>query len=149
MRAVVQRVKEAACRVQGQISGRIQQGLLVFVGIGPEDSDADTAYLADKIAHLRLFEDAGGRMNLDVQQVGGGVLLISQFTLYGDCRKGRRPDFTAAAKPEYARRKYEQLIERLREKGLTVQTGVFAAQMEIDCVQDGPVTMLLDSKRLF
>lgn len=149
MRAVVQRVKRAACRVDGQVTGHIQQGLLVFVGVGADDTDADGAYLAEKIAHLRVFEDAGGRMNLDVQQVGGAVLLISQFTLYGDCRKGRRPDFTAAAKPEQARQRYEQLIEQLRAKGLTVQTGIFAAMMEIDCLQDGPVTILLDSKRLF
>lgn len=149
MRAVVQRVKKAVCRVNGQITGQIQQGLLVFVGVGPEDTEADTAYLADKIAGLRIFEEADGRMNRDVRQVGGAVLLISQFTLYGDCRKGRRPDFSAAAKPEPARQKYEQLIEQLRRIGMTVQTGIFAAMMEIDCVQDGPVTILLDSKRLF
>ncbi|HOK65930.1 MAG TPA: D-aminoacyl-tRNA deacylase [Anaerohalosphaeraceae bacterium] len=149
MRAVVQRVQRAVCRVDGQITGQIQQGLLVFVGIGAEDADADAVYLADKIAHLRVFEDSDGRMNLDVQQVSGGILLISQFTLYGDCRKGRRPDFTAAAGPEKARQMYEQFIELLRVKGLTVQTGIFAAMMEIDCVQDGPVTILLDSRRLF
>lgn len=149
MRAVVQRVLQAVCRVNGQVSGQIQKGLLVFVGISPDDAAADTAYLADKIAHLRIFEDAAGRMNLDVQQAGGGILLISQFTLYGDCRRGRRPDFTAAAKAEQARQGYEHLIAALRSMNVPVETGVFAEQMEINCLQDGPVTILLDSKRLF
>ncbi len=149
MRAVVQRVKQAVCRVHGTVSGQIQRGLLAFVGIGPEDAGADVTYIADKIARLRVFEEDAGRMNLDVQQVGGGVLLISQFTLYGDCRKGRRPDFSAAAGSETARQIYDQLIETLRRSGLNVQTGVFAEMMEIECIQDGPVTILLDSKRLF
>jgi D-tyrosyl-tRNA(Tyr) deacylase len=149
MRAVVQRVKEAACTVDGQVTGRIQKGLLVFLGAGPEDGQADIDYLVDKIVHLRIFSDEQDKMNLDVGQVGGGVLLISQFTLYGDCRKGRRPDFSSAGKPEAAKELYEQTIVALRRQGIEVQTGIFAAMMEIACVNDGPVTMLLDSRRAF
>jgi len=149
MRAVVQRVTEASCKVDGQMTGQIGKGLLVFLGIGQEDGQPDIDYIVDKVIHLRIFPDEQDKMNLDVGQAGGGVLLISQFTLYGDCRKGRRPDFSSAGKPEAAEALYEQTITTLREKGIEVQTGIFAAMMDIACINDGPVTMLLDSKRNF
>jgi len=149
MRAVVQRVTEASCKVDGQVTGRIGRGLLVLLGVGKEDGQQDIDYIVDKVMHLRIFGDEQDKMNLDVRQAGGGVLLISQFTLYGDCRKGRRPDFSSAGRPDAAEALYEQTIAALREKGIEVQTGTFAAMMEIACVNDGPVTMLLDSKRGF
>lgn len=149
MRAVVQRVTQASCKVDGQVTGQIQKGLLVFLGAGPEDTQQDIDYIVDKIVHLRIFSDDQDKMNLDVGQVCGGVLLISQFTLYGDCRKGRRPDFSSAGRPEAARELYEQTIAALRRQGIEVQAGIFAAMMEIACVNDGPVTMLLDSRREF
>ncbi|MHC4927475.1 MAG: D-aminoacyl-tRNA deacylase [Planctomycetota bacterium] len=149
MRVVIQRVSRAAVTVEGQITGRIERGLLVFLGVGKEDGQADIDFLADKIANLRIFPDEGGKMNLSVTDIGGGVLLISQFTLFGDCRKGRRPDFTAAGDPETAKQLYEQMIETIRGKGLTVGAGVFAAHMDIDSVNDGPVTLLLDSQKGF
>ncbi len=149
MRAVVQRVKQASVTVDSQITGRIEQGLLVLLGVGPDDGPADAAYITDKIANLRIFADDSGKMNRSVQDIAGGILLISQFTLFGDCRKGRRPDFSQAAPPALAKALYEQAIETLRGLGLTVQTGIFAADMQIDSVNDGPVTILLDSKRMF
>ncbi|MHC4552016.1 MAG: D-aminoacyl-tRNA deacylase [Planctomycetota bacterium] len=149
MRVVIQRVSRAAVTVEGQITGRIERGLLVFLGVGKEDGQADIDFLADKIANLRIFPDEGGKMNLSVTDIGGGVLLISQFTLFGNCRKGRRPDFTGAGDPETAKQLYEQMIETIRDKGLTVGAGVFAAHMEIDSVNDGPVTLLLDSQKGF
>ena len=147
MRAVIQRVKRAAVTVDGQVVGRIGAGLLVFLGVGKEDVHKDIAFIADKTANLRIFEDADGRMNHSVQDIGGGVLLISQFTLYGDCRKGRRPDFTAAGPPETAKRLYEQTIDAIKQKGVPVETGLFAAHMDIDSINDGPVTLILDSKK--
>ena len=149
MRAVVQRVKEASCKVDGQVTGQIGKGLLVFLGVGQDDAQQDIDYIVDKVIHLRIFPDGRDRMNLDVQQAGGGVLLISQFTLYGDCRKGRRPDFSYAGKPDAAEALYEQTVATLRAKGINVQTGIFAAMMDITSINDGPVTMLLDSKRQF
>lgn len=149
MRAVVQRVTEASCKVDGQVTGRVGKGLLVFLGVGQDDGQADIDYIVDKVIHLRIFPDGQDKMNLDVRQAGGGVLLISQFTLYGDCRKGRRPDFSHAGRPDAAEALYEQTIAALREKGIEVQTGIFAAMMDIACTNDGPVTMLLDSKRGF
>jgi D-tyrosyl-tRNA(Tyr) deacylase len=146
MRTVVQRVNRASVSVEGQITGQIGQGLLVFLGVGRNDTPKDITILADKITHLRVFEDADGKMNLSVKDIGGGILLISQFTLYGDCRKGRRPDFTAAAPPASANMLYEQMIAALRQNGVPVQTGVFAAHMEIDSLNDGPVTILLDTQ---
>ncbi len=149
MRAVVQRVSRAEVRVGGEVVGRIGRGFLVLVGVEPDDAEADVAYVAEKVAGLRVFEDAQGRMNLDLSAVGGGVLLVSQFTLLADCRKGRRPSFTGAAEPGKAEALYEAVAARLRELGVPVETGRFRAEMEVELVNDGPVTLLLDSKRRF
>lgn len=149
MRAMIQRVSEAACTVEGRVTGRIGRGLLVFLGVGPEDGEADVSFMADKIVNLRIFEDEDGRMNRSIKDIGGGVLLISQFTLYGDCRKGRRPDFSAAGPPGMARRLYDRTVEAVRAAGVETATGIFAARMEIQSVNDGPVTLILDSRRNF
>lgn len=149
MRAVVQRVEEAAVTVHGETVGRTGGGLVVYLGVGRGDRSADCDYLAEKIAGLRIFEDEDGRMNRSVREIDGSVLCISQFTLYGDCRKGRRPSFTAAAPPEEAAALFEEFCARLRDLGLTVSTGRFGAMMRIDQVNDGPVTILLDSRKLF
>ena len=147
MRAVVQRVSRASVTVDGAATGSIERGLLVFLGVGKDDSQKDIDFIADKIVNLRIFEDTDGRMNRSVKDIAGGVLLISQFTLYGECRKGRRPDFTAAGDPETAKQLYEQTIAAIKDKGVPVETGVFAAHMDIDSVNDGPVTLILDSNR--
>lgn len=147
MRAVVQRVSRASVTVDGKVNGSIEAGLLVFLGVGKDDDEKDVAFISDKIANLRIFECDEGKMNLSVQDIGGGVLLISQFTLFGDCRKGRRPDFTAAGPPDMAKKLYEQTIAAIKAKGVPVETGIFAAHMDIDSVNDGPVTLILDSKR--
>jgi len=149
VRAVIQRVVEASVEVEGSCVGRIERGLLVFVGVAGDDSDDDVRYVARKITGLRVFEDAEGKMNLSLADVGGSVLLVSQFTLYGDLRKGRRPSFTAAAPPQQAEQMYEALAGELRRHGVEVQTGQFQAQMKVRLVNDGPVTLLLDSKKLF
>lgn len=149
MRSVVQRVKEAAVRVDGEVVGQISSGFLVLLGVGENDTDADAAWMAEKIAGLRVFEDADGKMNLSLLDVNGEVLLVSQFTLYGDCRKGKRPSFSTAAPPEQARKLFVQVAEAMRAKGLTVETGVFQARMEVALVNDGPVTLLLDSEKKF
>ena len=146
MRAVVQRVSRASVTVDGGITGSIERGLLVFLGIGKQDTQKDIDFIADKVVNLRIFECADGKMNLSVKDICGGVLLISQFTLYGDCRKGRRPDFTAAGDPETARHLYEQTITAVKEKDVPVETGVFATHMDIDSINDGPVTLILDSQ---
>jgi len=146
MRAVVQRVKSAAVYVEGRVTGEIGQGLLVLVGVGRGDGDEDIAYLASKLPELRIFEDTSGKFSLSLREVGGKMLVVSQFTLYGDCRKGRRPSFTEAAEPAEARRLYEQLILRLKNQGVSVETGEFQAKMEVHHVNDGPVTILLDSR---
>jgi D-aminoacyl-tRNA deacylase len=149
MRAVVQRVSRARVTVQGEITGKIGRGLLVLIGIGSADTEADAAYLADKIAGLRIFEDDQGKMNLSLADLGGSVLAVSQFTLYGDVRHGKRPSFDAAAPPEKARTLYEYFVERIRATGLRCETGRFQAMMQVELVNDGPVTILLDSSRVF
>lgn len=149
MRAVVQRVRECSVQVSGALRGSIASGLLVYLGIGREDTDKDLRYLIDKVTHLRIFPDAEGRMNRSVLDAGGQVLVVSQFTLYGDAREGRRPSYSAAAEPEVARTMYESFIAGLRQAALTVESGEFAARMEVRYVNDGPVTILLDSGRLF
>lgn len=146
---MVQRVSEAAVRVDGVTVGSIGRGLLVLVGCGEGDSIADAHYLADKIAHLRIFEDDGGKMNLSVLDIGGQVLVVSQFTLYADCRKGRRPSFTAALAPESANALIAELIAQLSQLGLHVAQGSFGAKMAVALVNDGPVTILLDSGKSF
>jgi D-tyrosyl-tRNA(Tyr) deacylase len=148
MRAVVQRVRSAQVSVGGDVVGRIGPGLLVFVGVAEGDGKTDTEYTASKILDLRIFPDGEGRMNRSVVDTGGGVLVVSQFTLLGDVRRGRRPAFGAAAAPEPARVMYEALLARLRERS-TVETGVFRAEMSVELINDGPVTMLIDSRRLF
>ena len=149
MRAVVQRVASAAVRVDGRIVGQIGAGLLAFVGVANDDGPADVQYIASKIRDLRIFPDQDGKMNRSVGESGGAVLVVSQFTLQGDCRKGRRPSFDAAAAPSLAQPLYEDVVRQLREAGLTVATGSFQAHMDVDLVNDGPVTMLLDSRKLF
>ncbi len=149
MRAVVQRVSRAEVRVEGRATGAVGRGLCVLLGIGRTDDEADARLLADKVAQLRIFEDANGKMNLAVGEVGGGVLVVSQFTLLGDARKGNRPSFTDAAAPEAANALYGRFCAMLRERGLPVATGVFRAHMDVELVNDGPVTVLLDSRRLF
>ncbi len=149
MRAVVQRVSRARVTVDGRVTGEIGHGLLVLLGVGSADTEQDARRLADKIAELRIFEDAAGKMNRALAEAGGAVLAVSQFTLYGDCRKGRRPSFDRAARPEQARSLYEKFVASLRERGLRVEEGVFQAMMQVELVNDGPVTLLLDSERQF
>lgn len=149
MRAVVQRVKEARVEVDGQITGAIEKGLMVFLGVGRDDDGADGEFMADKLANLRIFRDDEDRMNLSVKDAGGAILLISQFTLYGDCRKGRRPSFDAAAEPEQAKKLYADTIALIRAKGVDVETGIFAARMQVFSQNDGPVTFILDSEKKF
>jgi len=149
MRAVVQRAVGASVTVNGKIVGTIGAGLVVFLGVGNDDSAADADYLANKIAGLRIFEDEKGLMNLSVQDIAGGILAISQFTLYGDCRKGRRPGFSDAAPPQMAEELYDYFWKRLVDFGIPVETGQFQAEMKILVENDGPVTILLDSKKLF
>lgn len=149
MRVVVQRCSEARVTVAGEVTGQIQHGLLLLVGVTHGDADSDVQYLADKVAHLRIFEDEAGKMNHDVLEVGGSILSVSQFTLYGDVRKGRRPNYMGAARPEEAVQRYEQFNEALRAYGLVVETGRFGAMMDVSLTNDGPVTILLDSERTF
>ncbi|MBN2377162.1 MAG: D-tyrosyl-tRNA(Tyr) deacylase [Sedimentisphaerales bacterium] len=149
MRAVIQRVKSARVEVDGKIVGQIAAGLLVYLGIGKEDSETDAQFIADKLINLRIFADENDKMNLSVADTAGQILLISQFTLYGDCRKGRRPGFDAAALPNAATKLYEHTIELIRQQGITVETGTFAAHMLVTSQNDGPVTFTLDSSRLF
>jgi D-aminoacyl-tRNA deacylase len=149
MRAVVQRVSRAKVTVNGWTSGEIGLGLLVLVGVGHGDTEADSTYLAEKIAGLRIFEDVDGKMNRSVVDVGGSVLAVSQFTLYGDVRRGKRPSFDAAAPPDDARRLYEFFVERIREAGLRCETGRFQEMMQVELVNEGPVTILIDSKKEF
>ncbi len=150
MRAVVQRVKRASVTINNEVVSEISKGLLILVGVGGNDTNADADYLAEKIAELRIFEDDGGKMNLSVKEIKGELLAVSQFTLYGDCRRGRRPSFSESARPELARPLYEYFVEKLSETaGTDVKTGVFAADMAVELINDGPVTILLDSGKLF
>jgi D-aminoacyl-tRNA deacylase len=149
MRAVVQRVSRTAVKVDGELTGEIGKGLLVLVGVARDDSEADADYLAEKIIGLRIFEDSAEKMNLSVAEVGGAVLAVSQFTLLGDVRRGRRPSFDAAARPEQAKALYEYFVERIRARSLRCETGRFQEMMEVELVNSGPVTILLDSKKVF
>ena len=149
MRAVVQRVSRAKVTIHDFTSGQIAWGLLVLLGVGSEDTEADVDYLAQKIAGLRIFEDSEGKMNRSVVDVGGSVLAVSQFTLYGDARRGKRPSFEGAAPPEQARRLYELFVERIRAAGLRCETGRFQQSMQVELVNEGPVTILLDSSKAF
>ncbi len=149
MRAVVQRVNRARVEVDGRTTGEIGEGLLVLVGVAKTDAEADAAQLAEKIAGLRLFNDDNGKMNRSVEEVGGALLVVSQFTLHGDCRKGRRPSFDRAAPAAQAQALYEKFLHVLRHRGLKVETGVFQAMMEVELVNAGPVTLLVDTDRSF
>jgi D-tyrosyl-tRNA(Tyr) deacylase len=149
MRAVVQRVSRAKVTINERISGEIGLGLLVLLGVGREDTETDATYLAEKIAGLRIFEDSDGKMNRSVQDVSGSVLAVSQFTLYGDVRRGKRPSFDAAAPPDRARQLYEFFVERIRAAGLRCQTGRFQEMMQVELVNEGPITILLDSSKAF
>ena len=149
MRCVVQRVSRARVTVAGEVTGEIEKGYMVLVGAGEDDTEADVNYCADKISGLRVFEDDQEKMNLSVQDVGGSVLLVSQFTLLGDARHGRRPSFSHAARPEMAEPLFELLCKKVADKGVHVETGRFRTHMEVSLVNDGPVTILLDSKKGF
>jgi D-aminoacyl-tRNA deacylase len=149
MRAVVQRVSRAQVVIAGEVTGQIGLGLLILLGVGHDDTEADANYLAEKIAGLRVFEYDSGKMNRSVQDVGGSVLAVSQFTLYGDVRRGKRPSFDRASPPEKARQLYEFFVERIRSTGLRCETGRFQEMMKVELVNEGPVTILLDSARVF
>lgn len=149
MRAVVQRVREADVTVDGSVTGAIERGLMVLLGVENGDDESDARYMADKISGLRIFEDSDGKMNLSVKDVFGKILAVSQFTLLGDVRKGKRPSFSKAARPEEARRLYRYFIDLLSEGDIEVQEGIFQAEMMVRILNDGPVTILLDSKKLF
>ena len=147
MRAVVQRVSRARVTVETHTTGQIERGIVVLLGVGSSDKEADAEYLAEKIAGLRIFEDQDGKMNRSISEAGGAVLAVSQFTLYGDTRRGKRPSFDAAARPEQARTLYEYFVERIRVQGLRCETGQFQAMMKLELVNEGPVTILLDSEK--
>jgi D-tyrosyl-tRNA(Tyr) deacylase len=149
MRAVVQRVSRAKVTVNGEVTGEIGPGLLVLLGVGHDDTRAEADYLADKTIGLRIFEDSGGKMNLSVVDVDGAVLAVSQFTLYGDVRRGKRPSFDSAAPPQRARELYEYFVEKIRAAGLRCETGRFQEMMQVELVNEGPVTILLDSAKTF
>ncbi len=149
MRTVIQRVKESSVAIEGQTVGRCGRGLMVLIGVEAGDTEKDLAYIADKVPNLRIFEDEAGKMNRSLLDMGGQILAISQFTLLGDARGGRRPSFTAAARPDTAVPLYEALVEKWRSMGIHVETGVFGADMQVSLINDGPVTILLDSHKLF
>jgi D-tyrosyl-tRNA(Tyr) deacylase len=149
MRAVVQRVSSSSVAVDGVVIGKTKQGLLVLLGVTDTDTAEDVQYICEKVSHLRIFEDEQDKMNLSVMDIGGEVCVVSQFTLYGDARKGRRPNFMKAAPPAMAERLYLEVVETFKEKGLTVSTGQFQAHMQVSLVNDGPVTILLDSSKEF
>lgn len=149
MRMVLQRVLQANVAIEGRVVSKTGKGLLVYLGIGRGDTISDAQFIAEKIVNLRIFADEAGKMNRSVREVGGAILLVSNFTLHGDCRKGRRPGFDAAAEPAMAEQLYEKVIELVSEQGVQVERGVFGEQMEISSINDGPVTFILDSSRLF
>lgn len=149
MRCVIQRVNEASVTVGEELVGKIGRGYMILIGVSSEDTDKDLRYMAEKVPNLRIFEDEAGKMNLSIKDVGGEILAVSQFTLYGDARGGRRPSFSTAARPEQANALYEQLVAAWREQGIHVETGRFRAEMQVSLVNDGPVTMLMDSTKLF
>ncbi len=145
MRCVVQRVSEASVTVDQQIVGQIEAGLMVLVGVGPKDSESEVSWMADKLIGLRIFEDAEGKMNLSLLDNGGSLLLVSQFTLYGDCKKGKRPSFIGAAPPELAEKLYDKLAEAIQGRGVTVATGQFRTEMQVSLINSGPVTLIVES----
>lgn len=149
MRSVVQRVSQASVTVEGEVVGRIGAGLLVLFGVGQGDKESDLEWMVDKIVGLRIFEDEEQKMNRSIQDVGGDILMVSQFTLYGDCRKGKRPSFSSAAPSEEAKALFELAVEKMRGYGIHVETGIFQAEMQVALVNDGPVTLLLDSEKKF
>lgn len=149
MRCVIQRVTQASVTVGEELVGKIGRGYMILIGVSSEDTDKDLRYMAEKVPNLRIFEDEAGKMNLSIKDVGGEILAVSQFTLYGDARGGRRPSFSTAARPEQANALYEQLVEAWREQGIYVETGRFRAEMQVSLINDGPVTMLMDSTKLF
>ena len=149
MRCVVQRVSSSSVTVNGKVSGAIGPGLMVLIGVSADDTEADLKYMAEKVPNLRIFDDENGVMNRSVLDTGGSILAVSQFTLYGDARGGRRPSYIRAAKPDKADVLYEQLIARWRDKGIRVETGIFRTDMQVSLVNDGPVTILLDSEKSF
>ena len=149
MRCVIQRVKEASVTVEGEVTGQIGPGLMILIGVREDDTEKDLRYMADKVPHLRIFEDDAGKMNRSVMDAGGAILAVSQFTLYGDARGGRRPSFIEAARPQEANALYQRLVESWRAQGVAVETGRFRAHMEVALVNDGPVTLLLDSRKQF
>jgi D-tyrosyl-tRNA(Tyr) deacylase len=148
MRACIQRVSEASVTVKGDVTGRIGRGLLVLLGVGQDDGEDEVRWLAEKIAGLRIFEDDAGKMNRSLAEVGGEMLVVSQFTLFGDCRRGRRPSFTAAAPPEQAERLYESFVTVVRASGITAATGLFREHMLVSLVNDGPVTLWIDTAEI-
>lgn len=145
MRIVIQRAEKAKVSVDGEVVGQIGKGFMVLVGVGPEDTKQNADFLVNKMCNLRVFEDEQGKMNLSIKDVGGQILAISQFTLYADCKKGNRPSFTRAAKPEQANELYEYFMEEARKQGLKVEHGIFGAHMKVDFINDGPVTILLEN----
>ena len=149
MRSVIQRVSYASVKVDGEIIGKIEKGLLILLGVCDEDTEKDLVYMVDKITGLRIFEDEEEKMNLSVEDIGGELLVVSQFTLFGDCRKGKRPSFSSAGNPDYANEMYEKFIKLLKEKNLKVESGRFGADMKVELLNDGPVTLLIDSKKIF
>lgn len=149
MRAVIQRVSEASVRVEGRIVGEIGSGFLVLLGVGRDDKPEDADYLVEKITNLRIFTDDQGKMNLSIADTDGAILVVSQFTLFGDVRRGRRPSYTDAAEPEKANQLYGYFVERVRARGITTETGIFQAMMQVSLTNDGPVTILLDSHKIF
>ena len=149
MRAVIQRVTKASVSVDGEVIGKIGKGFVVLLGVGQDDAEEDMRYIADKTVNLRVFEDENEKMNLSLQDIGGELLVISQFTLYGDCRKGRRPSFDKAGEPKSAKELYEKTCEYFKSFGIVTETGRFAADMQVELINDGPVTLMLDSKKLY